>query len=161
MMYSLLHSGVQSSVGAAVSTSSTGLTEIAAAFPGNLALAALDAVGPYSVAAGGPHPEGGVHAKTLLVSDGVTTIPVDFDTVQRNVPSLFNDREFTGRVDVQLTSKDRVGARYIFQQNILTGATAGTNGFAAGAWVGIPARAQQIALACTHTFSGRFFKPGS
>jgi hypothetical protein len=148
--------GGTSSSGSSLSPTPTGLTELAAAFPGNLAVAALNTVGPYAVTAGNPHPEGGAHAKTLLVSDGVTTIPVDFDTVQRNVPSLFNDREFTGRVDVQLTSKDRVGARYIFQQNILTGATAGTNGFAAGAWVDIPARDQQIALDWTHTFSGNF-----
>jgi len=53
-------------------------------------------------------------------------------------------------VDVQITSKDRVGARYIFQQSIQTGAT---GRFAAGAWVDIPARDQQIALDWAHTFS--------
>ena len=147
--------GSTSTSGSSLTPTPAGLSELAAAFPGNLAVAALNTIGPYAVAAGGPHPDGG-HAKTLLVSDGVTTAPIDFDSVDRNVPSLFNDREFTGRVDVQLTSKDRVGARYIFQQNIQTGATAGTNGFAAGAWVDVPARDQQIALDWTHTFSGNF-----
>src|SRR6202023_2221405 len=48
------------------------------------------------------------------------------------------------------TSKDRVRERYIFQQNILTGAT---GRFAAGGWVDIPARDQQIALDWVHSFS--------
>src|ERR1700736_6416731 len=86
----------------------------------------------------------------MIVSGGVTSAPIDFAPVERNVPALFNDREFTGRVDVQLTSKDRVSARYIFQQNILTGAT---GRFAAGGWVDIPARDQQIALDWVHSFS--------
>jgi carboxypeptidase family protein/TonB-dependent receptor-like protein len=143
--------GGTSTSGSALIPTPTGMTQLAAAFPGSLAVAALNAIGPYAVAAGNPHPGG--TPQTLVVSDGVTSAPIEFDTVERNVPSLFNDREFTGRVDVQLTSKDRVGARYIFQQNILTGAT---GRFAAGAYVDIPARDQQIALDWTHTFSGQF-----
>jgi len=139
------------------STSSTvtptpaGLTQLAAAFPGNLAVAALNAIGPYAVKAGNPQVSG--TPVTRVVSNGVTSAPIEFAPVTRNVPALFNDREFTGRVDVQITSKDRVGSRYIFQQNIQTAAT-GT--FAPGDWVDIPARDQQIALDWTHTFSGSF-----
>src|SRR5215470_13789637 len=140
--------GSPQSSGTALTPTPTGLTQLQAAFPGNLGVAALSAIGPYSVAAGNPHVTGAT--KTLVVSDGVTAASIDFAPVERNVPSLFNDREFTGRVDVQLTSKDRVGARYIFQQNILTGAT---GRFAAGSWVDIPARDQQIALDWTHTFN--------
>jgi hypothetical protein len=125
-----------------------GLTQLAAAFPGNAAVAALNAIGPYAVKAGDPRISGMV--VPTMVTDGTTTATIDFAKVTRNVPSLFNDREFTGRVDVQLTSKDRVGARYIFQQNILTGAT---GRFSTGAWVDIPARDQQIALDWVHTFS--------
>src|ERR1700736_1034013 len=88
----------------------------------------------------------------MIVSGGVTSAPIDFAPVERNVPALFNDREFTGRVDVQLTSKDRVGARYIFQQNIQTAASASPS-FASGSWVDVPARDQQIALDWTRTFS--------
>lgn len=136
------------------STSSTftptpnGLAQLAAAFPGNPAVAALNAIGPYAVKAGNPHISGAV--RPTVVTDGTTTATVDFAQVSRNVPTLFNDREFTGRVDVQITSKDRVGARYIFQQNIQTGAT---GNFAGGGWVDIPARDQQIALDWTHTFN--------
>jgi hypothetical protein len=127
-----------------------GMTALAAAFPGNLGVAILDAIGPYAVAAGNPHPDGG--NKTLTVSDGATNADIPFEVVARNPPSLFNDREITGKVDVQLTNKNRVGARYIFQQNILTAAT---GRFAAGAWVDIPSRSQQIALDWVHTFSGQ------
>jgi hypothetical protein len=129
----------------------TGLTQLAAAFPGNLAVAALNTIGPYAVKAGNPQVSG--TPVTRVVSDGVTSAPIEFAPITRNVPALFNDREFTGRVDVQIYSKDRVGARYIFQQNIQTAAT-GT--FAPGDWVDIPARDQQIALDWTHTFSGSF-----
>src|SRR6267143_1657387 len=140
----------------------SGLTQLATAFPGNPAVAALNAIGPYAVKAGNPQISGSsatlcpgsltLHGPVCpqVVSDGTTSATVDFAQITRSVPALFNDREFTGRVDVQLTSKDRVGARYIFQQNILTRAT---GAFAAGAWVDIPARDQQIALDWVHTFS--------
>jgi hypothetical protein len=141
----------------------TGLTQLAAAFPGNSAVAAYNAIGPYSVKVGnpqisgssGPCPAGSTATNgpicPFIVSDGVTAATIDFAQVTRNVPTLFNDREFTGRVDVQITSKDRVGSRYIFQQNILTGAT---GLFPQGDWVDIPARDQQIAMDWTHTFNG-------
>lgn len=146
--------GGTSSSGGALIPTPNGMTQLAAAFPGNLAVAALNAIGPYAVAAGGPKIDGAV--TPLTVSDGITGHPaaiVDFAPVARNVPSLFNDREFTGKVDVQLTSKDRVSARYIFQQNIFTGAT---GRFAGGAWVDIPARDQQIALDWSRTFSNQW-----
>src|SRR6266571_3971985 len=128
-----------------------GLTQLAAAFPGNRAVAALNAIGPYSVKVGNPQISGSV--TPTVVTDGATTATIDFAPITRSVPALFNDREFTGRVDLQITSKDRLGSRYIFQQNILTGAT---GRFSAGAWVDIPARDQQIALDWTHTFSVTF-----
>jgi hypothetical protein len=142
--------GSPSTSGSTITPTPAGLTELAAAFPGNPAVAALQAIGPYAVTAGNPHPNAA--PVTKIVSDGVTSAPIDFSTFERNVPSLFNDREFTGRVDVQLTNKDRVGARYIFQQNILTGAT---GRFAQGVWVDIPARDQQIALDWTRDFNSR------
>jgi hypothetical protein len=139
-----------------------GMTQLAAAFPNNPAVAALNAIGPYAVKAGNPQisgsalpcPAGFLAGNGPVchksVTDGTTTSTIDFAQITRSVPALFNDREFTGRVDVQLTSKDRVDARYIFQQSIQTGAT---GRFSAGAWVDIPARAQQIALDWDHTFS--------
>ena len=139
------------STSTSVTPTPTGLTQLAAAFPGNRAVGALNAIGPYSVAAGNPQVSGAVTPTS--VTDGTTTATIDFAAITRNVPTLFNDREFTGRVDVQITSKDRVGARYIFQQSIQAGAT---GQFSAGTWVDIPARDQQIALDWTHTFNGTF-----
>src|SRR4029077_5808235 len=120
-----------------------GLTQLNAAFPGNIAVAALNAIGPYSVKTGNPVPIGTV--TPLTVTDGVTSATIDFAPIQRNPPSLFNDREFSGKVDVNLTTKDRLSARYVFKQNILPAATAAAGGFAAGDWVDIPPRGQQIA----------------
>ncbi|MBZ5527255.1 MAG: carboxypeptidase regulatory-like domain-containing protein [Acidobacteriia bacterium] len=140
--------GSPSSSGTNLTPTPAGLTQLATAFPGNPAVAVITAIGPYAVTAGSPHTIG--TPVNLTVSDGVTLAPIEFAPVERNVPSLYNDREFTGRVDVQLTSKDRVSVRYIFQQNILTGAT---GRFAAGAWVDIPARDQQIALDWSRSFN--------
>jgi hypothetical protein len=149
--------GSPSTSGSTITPTPTGLTQLAAAFPNSLAVKAFQAIGPYAVAAGNPHvkldPVNFPAPVNLVVTDGVTSAPIEFAPIERNVPSLFNDREFTGRVDVQLTSKDRVGARYIFQQNIQTGAT---GRFATGAWVDIPARDQQIALDWTRTFTNQF-----
>jgi outer membrane receptor protein involved in Fe transport len=147
-----------------------GLTELATAFPGNLAVAALNAIGPYSVKAGNPRvcltDCNGATTTILNVSDINqdctaplnTCVPIEFGQIERNPPSIFNDREFSGKVDVNVTTKDRLSARYVFQQNILTAATAagpGNSGFAAGAWVDIPARDQQIALDWTRSVSSQ------
>ena len=139
--------GSPSTTNGALTPTPAGLTQLAAAFPGNPAVAAIQAIGPYSVAAGNPAPGA---PSTVTVTDGVTSAPIEFATLSRSIPALFNDREFTGRVDVQLTSKDRVSSRYIFQQSIQTAAT---GRFAGGAWVDIPARDQQIALDWVHSFS--------
>lgn len=131
-----------------------GLTQLAAAFPGNLGVAALNTIGPYAVKAGNPAVFGTL--QTLTVTDGVTNAPIEFAGITRNVPSLFNDREFSGKVDFQVTNQDRLGTRYIFQQNIQTAAAVvSPAAFAAGAWVDIPARDQQIALDWVRTFNSQ------
>jgi len=147
--------GSPSTSGSLVTPTPNGLAQLAEAFPGNAAVAALNAIGPYAVAVGNPQVGSILQddaGDPVTVTDGATQADIEFGTVSRNVPSLYNDKEFTGRVDVQLTNKDRVGARYIFQQNILTGAT---GRFAAGSWVDIPARSQQIALDWVHTFGSQ------
>lgn len=141
--------GTAQSSGSSFIPTPTGLSQLQAAFPGNPGVAALAAIGPFAVATGNPTVTA---TDTVTVSDGVTTAPIEIGGVSRNIPSVFNDREFTGRGDVQLTNRDRVGARYIFQQNILTGAS---GRFAAGAYVDIPARDQQIALDWVHTSGGQ------
>ena len=146
--------GTSFTSGSNLTPTPNGLATLAAAFPGNPGVAALTTMGPYTVKVGNPHP-GATQIQT--VSDGVTSADVEFAPIDRQPPSFYNDREFTGRVDYAITSKDRIGARYIFQQNINTVATAANNAaFAAGYWVDVPARDQQIALDWTRTFSSQF-----
>jgi outer membrane receptor protein involved in Fe transport len=129
-----------------------GISQLKAAFPNNPAVAALAAIGPSAVKAGNP-----VYGnlQTLTVSDGVTSAPIEFGTVSRFIPSLYNDYEATGRVDVKVTEKDNFFGRYVFQQNITTG-TAGANGIAVGDYVDVPGRDQQIGLDWVRNFSSSF-----
>ena len=76
-------------------------------------------------------------------------------TLTRFLSQPFNDYEATGRVDFQLTSKDRFFSRYIFQQG-----TARTNAFFGTGTAArrdksynVPGRNQQIGLDLTHTFT--------
>ncbi|PYX28470.1 MAG: hypothetical protein DMG80_16590, partial [Acidobacteria bacterium] len=145
-----------------------GLAALNAAFPGNPALAALANIGPYAVTAGNPtfskvplcvdDPSAPVCNPYDTLTDGTTTIDghsVDFGTIQRFIPSLFNDYEATGRVDVKVTNKDNFFGRYIFQQNIQTG-VAGGNGIAVGDYVDVPGRSQQIGLDWARQWSTTF-----
>ncbi len=141
--------GSPSTSGSAITPTPAGIATLAAAYPNNAAVKALQTIGPYAVTTGGPSPIG-TH-QSLSVSDGVTTTPgVDFAPITRNVPSVYNDWELVGKTDLQLTGKDRLSVRYIFQKNNNTGAT---GRFAAGAWVDIPAKDQQIALDWVRTIS--------
>src|SRR5712692_11151944 len=84
--------GSPSTSGKNLTPTPAGLQQLAAAFPNNRAVAALTAIGPYAVAAGSPQP---LATQTITVSNGTTNAPIEFAPVQRNVPALFNDREFT------------------------------------------------------------------
>ncbi|HXZ28799.1 MAG TPA: hypothetical protein VEG08_12475, partial [Terriglobales bacterium] len=132
-----------------VTPTPAGLATLAACFPGNPGVIALQSQGPYGVTAGNPTPTpGSTFTQAVLACPGV-----EFGEVTRFLPSQFNDNELTGRIDVQVTQKDRFFGRYIYQDNNLTNAT---GRFAAGAVVGIPARDQQIGLDWVHTFTDHF-----
>jgi len=132
----------------------TGIKQLQAAFPNNPAVAALAQFGPSAVTAGNPT-FGNI--ATRMVSDGVTTVPVEFGSLTRFLPSIFNDYEATGRVDFQITSKDRLFVRYIFQQNINTNQQFdGAAAAAGGDFVDVPGRSQQIGLDYTRTITDNF-----
>ncbi len=151
--------GAESS-GTSLTPTPTGLAQLAAAFPGNAAVAALQTIGPHAVSAGNPE-VGSLCSSAfcnpatgeMTVSDGVTAALVQFGTINRFIPAASNDRQFSGRVDWQVTSKDRFSTRYIIE-DFITQAAAGR--FAAGAYVDVPGRTQQIALDWTRTWSSRF-----
>jgi Carboxypeptidase regulatory-like domain/TonB dependent receptor-like, beta-barrel/TonB-dependent Receptor Plug Domain len=128
--------------GGAVLPTETGIQQLQAAFPGNSAVAALANIGPTAVSQGNPTFG---HTETRTVSDGATSADVEFGTISRFIPSLYNDYEATGRVDVKVTNKDNFFGRYVFQQNVSTG-VAGANGIAVGDFVDVPGRSQQIGL---------------
>ncbi|MGH9508959.1 MAG: carboxypeptidase regulatory-like domain-containing protein [Terriglobales bacterium] len=136
--------------GTSVTPTPTGLTQLAAAFPGNAGVAALQTIGPYSVTTGNPTP---TNVFTANVTNGIVIAPVEFGTLNRAIPSASNDRQITGRIDVQMSSKDRLSGRYIIEDFITEAAT---GRFAAGAFVDVPGRTQQIALDWTRTWSSRF-----
>jgi outer membrane receptor protein involved in Fe transport len=151
------YQGDRSRSGASPSTSTTltptpaGITALAAAFPNNAAVKALQTIGPYAVTAGNPVPSGTL--TPVNVSNGVTTVPIQMAFVTRFAPSMFNDKQITGRGDVQLTEKDRFFARYIYQQSINTVAS---GVISSGGYVDVPAKDQQIGLDYTRTWSSRF-----
>jgi outer membrane receptor protein involved in Fe transport len=138
--------------GGAILPTANGLAQLQAAFPGNSAVAAYSNIGPLAVKAGNPT---FANLQTITVSDGVTSAPVEFGTVSRFAPSLFNDYEGTGRVDVKVTNKDNIFGRYVFQQNIST-VVAGANGVAVGDYVDVPGRDQQIGLDWSRNWTNNF-----
>jgi len=129
-----------------------GLATLAGCFPGSPGLDALTTIGPYGVAAGNPTPTG--TPVNLNISNGLAVCNnVQFSTFTRFLPAQFNDNEVTGRIDVQVTPKDRFFGRYIYQDNNFTNAT---GRFAVGAVVDLPARDQQLGLDWVRTFTDHF-----
>ncbi len=132
----------------------TGLQQLASAFPGNPAVAALATYGPYGVAAGNPQPASGSTQIETITGPGGVTVPVEFAGVQRNIPTLFNDQEHLGRLDYQPTSRDHLFLRYIYQNQLVTGVGGGEVGqIANGAFVNSTDAAHSIGADWTHTFS--------
>lgn len=135
------------SSGGQVTPTPTGLQQLQAAFPGNPAVGALAAIGPFSV------------NKGTIDINSVSTVPVggvpiQVATITRKLPSIANDYEATGRVDWQISQNDRFFGRYIFQHQLFTNVSpGGTVPLAAGDFFDEPSRDQQVGLDYTHTFS--------
>lgn len=149
--------GAPSSTGTGFTPTPNGITQLQTAFPGNPGVAALVAIGPTAIKAGNPvygNLTSGT-AKLISVSDGNTSAMVEFSPVTRFVPALFNDREYTGRVDLKATEKDNVFARYVFQDTINTGVNFGL-GLANGDWETVPGRDQQVGFDWARNFSNTF-----
>ena len=127
-----------------------GIQQLQAAFPNNAAVAALAAIGPASVKAGSLT----FGAPTTV---NVLGVPIEFATARRTISSPFNDDEAMGRFDYQLSSRDRVFGRYIYQKdfsydlNYFPPAEAVTGGF-----VNVGGTSHYIGADWTHTFNQRF-----
>jgi outer membrane receptor protein involved in Fe transport len=153
-----------SSSGGTILPTPDGLAQLQAAFPGNAAVAALANIGPYAISTGNPQfqlvPLCSINPNVTCnpydtLTDGVTVAnDVPFGTYTRTIPSLFNDYEGTGRVDVKVTNKDNFFGRYVFQQNLSTGVAG--QGVAVGDFVDVPGRSQQIGLDWSRSWSLTF-----
>jgi len=135
----------------------TGLQQLAAAFPGNAAVAALTSFGPFAIKTGNPSVVPGT-TKTIVLQPGATPVPVEFGQVQRLVPAEFRDKEISGRVDWQFRDKDHVFGRYLYQSQLFTGSLAGnTNAvISRGAYNDVPSRNQQVGIDWTRNWSATF-----
>lgn len=130
-----------------------GIQQLQTAFPNNPAVAALAQFGPATIKLGNPT-FSSIQDVPVSANGGATSVPIEMGELTRFLAQPFNDYEATGRVDFQLTSKDRLFTRYIFQQTIQSNeAFLGSAAAAAGQIVNVPGRNQQIGLDLTHTFS--------
>ena len=135
----------------ALTPDATGIQQLQTAFPDNPAVAALAQWGPATLKIGNPTFSG--ITSVPVMGPGGVTVPIEMGQLTRSLTQPFNDYEGTGRVDVQLTNKDRFFGRYLFQQqgqsNLPIGGAAG----AQGQIYTVYGRNQQIGLDLTHTFS--------
>jgi hypothetical protein len=93
----------------------TGLSELATEFPNNPAAADLAAIGPYSIPQGNPAVNGAI--TEVPVTNGTSTALIPMSAVQRAAPESVRDQEELGRLDYQMTDKDRFYLRYNYQNN--------------------------------------------
>src|SRR5205823_3211182 len=119
--------------------------------PSHPGLGALLVNGPYANPVGSPS-SGPPTIQSVDDGTGLTA-NVPFATISRQVPEPANTWETSGRVDYQVTSKDRIFGRYIFQDNTFNG---GAGRFAAGAWVDEPSRSQNAGVDWVRNWTSNF-----
>src|SRR5690348_11251743 len=83
----------QESSGGLLTPTANGLKQLQAAFPGNAAVAALGNVGPLAV-------KQGTTTFTSIQMVPVLGVPIEFGSVVRSLPSIFNDHEASGRIEI-------------------------------------------------------------
>jgi outer membrane receptor protein involved in Fe transport len=135
----------------ALTPDAKGIQQLQAAFPDNPAVAALAQFGPATLKIGNPSFS---NLQNIPVTGlGGVTAPIEMGNVTRSLSQPFNDYEGTGRVDFQLTNKDRFFTRYLFQQQGQSNIPLGGVGGAQGQIYTVYGRNQQIGLDLTHTFN--------
>jgi hypothetical protein len=142
-------SGGSTSSGSKMVLTPAGLATLQSTFPNNDGVAILTQLNPFALPAN-PHATGTPVNKTI--TDGVTTVSVPFTQIARDFPSETLDQEYLGRLDFQLTKKDRLDGRYIYQKN----PTIPDNPLAAGGTVNVTDITHSIGAEWIHTFSQRW-----
>ncbi|HEY2236408.1 MAG TPA: carboxypeptidase regulatory-like domain-containing protein [Candidatus Angelobacter sp.] len=125
-----------------------GISTLAAAFPGNNAVTALQQFGPYGIKVGNPTPAGTI--QNIAVSNGTTSVLVPFSFVNRTVNTPFDDTQISGRGDWQISNKDRFFVRYLYQDS---NNAVGSGIISSGAFVAVPAHDEQYGFDYTRDWS--------
>ncbi|MGB6689299.1 MAG: carboxypeptidase regulatory-like domain-containing protein [Terracidiphilus sp.] len=126
----------------------TGLKELQADFPNSPGVAALVNQGPYAISAGNPVPFGAT--STLPVTDGSTIQNIEVSQFDRTLPNYTLDQEHLGRIDYQMTNKDRFFLRYNYQNNPTV---PGAGSFASGGFVNVTGITHEVGGDWTHMFT--------
>jgi hypothetical protein len=147
-----LAGSAQTSSGA-VFPDATGMQALQAAFPSNPGVVELAKFGPASVSQGSPAFFGA--PATIPVTDGTTTTNVEVSQFKRNLNAAILDQEELGRIDYQMTAKDRFYLRYNYQNNPYLPAyyLYSAESIAAGGYANVIAVGHQVGGDWTHTFT--------
>jgi Carboxypeptidase regulatory-like domain len=111
-----------------------GLKQLQSTFGTNPAVTAMSQDGPYSVSEGNPQAilnatvntpactgiSGALNSNgscSVPVTDGTSTANIEMAGVTRSLPEHVLDQEELGRLDYQMTPKDRIYVRYAYQNN--------------------------------------------
>lgn len=149
-------SGSPVSSSPALTPTANGLQQLAANYPNDPAVALLSQWAPALVKVGNPKFTGITDVPVAANAFGPAST-VEEGVIQRFLATPFNDYEATGRVDYQVTEKDRFFGRYLFQKTLTTNeGFFGPQASAQGQIVNVPGKTQEIGLDYTHTFSPLF-----
>ena len=150
-------SGVVDTSAGGLFPDTNGLTTLSGAFPNNPAVAAMKANGPYSTSAGNPTAISS-SITTVPVTDGTSTANVEVAQYERTFPNAVYDQEHLGRLDYQMTPKDRFYVRVNYQYNpyypafyLVSAAVA-----AGGGYPDVIPRTWETGGDWTHTFTPSF-----
>jgi hypothetical protein len=159
--------GALSSSGSSLFPTQAGLTTLAQTYANSTPVTILQQLSPYAVTAGAPRQlptpasscptSKGAYNKadgTCLetVSNGTTTVQIPFSAFGRQVPFASTDQEDLGRIDYQVTPKDRLYVRYFYQKN----PTAPDGATANGGYVNVRDAVHSVGADITHTFNPRW-----
>ncbi len=136
-----------------------GIEQLAGCFPGSNSVQALQTYGPYGVTAGNPTQVGTPtiayfdNAPVNNTTDPTTNLPAcgyQLNGVQRTLPNGFHEWDAVARVDYQISAKDSVYGRYIYQkEDFFNAAGSGAVGYP----VSVPSLTNYVLGQWTHTFS--------
>jgi hypothetical protein len=129
-----------------------GFSALSAAFPSNPGIQSLIKFGPQAVPLGAFAYILPTNAKTILVSDGVTSVSIPVQQFSRTISSYSTDEEILGRADYQATANDRFFLRYFYQKNPSINA-AGT--ITTGGLVNVNDVTHSVGADWSHTFTPR------